>query len=214
MSLLDDLIRNADIAINLINQERDNLEENDINYVVPNGTTKISESAFYGANWLKSILIPTSVTTIREFAFYNTGITSLIIPEGCTQLERYIAQSCKSLTSVELPSTLNGIGYAAFDGCTSLTTLNIKSNLITYLDDSVFYRCSALENVTLANNWQSRINLSVSSLYSADTIVSWFNALADRTGDTAYALTIGSTNLNKLTAEQIAIATDKNWNLA
>jgi hypothetical protein len=39
-------------------------------------------------------------------------------------------------------------------------------------------------------------------------------ALADRTGETAYTLTIGATNLNKLTAEQKAIAIGKNWNLA
>jgi hypothetical protein len=44
--------------------------------------------------------------------------------------------------------------------------------------------------------------------------VSWLNALYDRTGLSAYKLTMGSTNLNKLTNEQKAIATNKNWTLA
>jgi len=41
-----------------------------------------------------------------------------------------------------------------------------------------------------------------------------FTALADRTGQTAYTLTLGATNLKKLSDEQKAIATDKNWTLA
>jgi hypothetical protein len=39
-------------------------------------------------------------------------------------------------------------------------------------------------------------------------------ALADRTGQTAKTLTMGATNLAKLTDGQKAIATNKNWTLA
>ena len=41
-----------------------------------------------------------------------------------------------------------------------------------------------------------------------------FEALKDNTGTTAKTLTLGATNLAKLTEEQKQIATDKNWNLA
>lgn len=59
-----------------------------------------------------------------------------------------------------------------------------------------------------ANN----LNVSASTLLTADVIVAMFESLADRTGETKqYKLTIGSTNLSKLTQEQIKIATDKNW---
>lgn len=40
------------------------------------------------------------------------------------------------------------------------------------------------------------------------------NGLADLTGQTAQTLTIGSNNLQKLTADDIAVATAKNWTLA
>ena len=56
--------------------------------------------------------------------------------------------------------------------------------------------------------------LSASTLYTAETIVSWLEALADRTGQSTYTLTIGSTNIAKLTETEIAIATNKNWTLA
>ena len=40
------------------------------------------------------------------------------------------------------------------------------------------------------------------------------NGLADLTGQTAQTMTIGSANIAKLTADDIAIATAKNWTLA
>ena len=45
-------------------------------------------------------------------------------------------------------------------------------------------------------------------------MIAMFNSLKDLTGDTAKTLTLGSTNLAKLTDEQKAIATNKNWTLA
>ena len=60
----------------------------------------------------------------------------------------------------------------------------------------------------------SGFDISSSTLYSVDTLVAMLEALADRTGETAYTLTIGTTNINKLTAEQRSIATNENWNLA
>jgi hypothetical protein len=79
----------------------------------------------------------------------------------------------------------------------------------------VFQNCANLEFVTIEPGFNCNdLNLSVSTRYSVETIVSWLEALADRTGETAYTLTMGATNLNKLTDEQKAIAIGKNWNLA
>ena len=46
------------------------------------------------------------------------------------------------------------------------------------------------------------------------SLIQILNNLADRTGQTRYILTLGPANLAKLTAEQKAIATTKNWTLA
>jgi hypothetical protein len=79
----------------------------------------------------------------------------------------------------------------------------------------VFYGCSSLTNLTLAQGFNCNgLNVSASTLFTAETIVACLEALADRTGQTAYTITFGTTNLNKLTAEQKAIAINKNWNLA
>lgn len=47
-----------------------------------------------------------------------------------------------------------------------------------------------------------------------ESLIQILNNLADRTGQTRYILTLGPANLEKLTSEQKAIATSKNWTLA
>ena len=45
-------------------------------------------------------------------------------------------------------------------------------------------------------------------------MIAMFNSLKNLTDTTAKTLTLGSVNLAKLTDEQKAIATNKNWTLA
>lgn len=120
------------------------------------------------------------------------------------------------LKKIEFINTNNitRIGNYAFQGCGSLTAINLPDSL-TGIMSNAFYYCQSLENVTIENGFNcNNLNLSESTRYSVETMVSWFEALADRTGQTSFKLTIGATNLNKLTAEQKAIATNKNWTLA
>ena len=108
---------------------------------------------------------------------------------------------------VTLPNNL-------FNSCASLTTVNLPSG-ITSIGSNAFAGCSSLKGVILGDNFNcNNLGLSSSTLYTRETILQWLNALADRTGKTAYKLTIGATNLAKLTKEDILIATNKNWTLA
>jgi len=85
---------------------------------------------------------------------------------------------------------------------------------LTSIGSSAFIYCSSLTNLTLAQGFNCNgLDVHWSTRFTAETIVACLEALADRTGQTAYTITFGTTNLNKLTAEQIAIATNKNWNL-
>lgn len=153
----------------------------------------IKANDFSSSLGTKTAYIPAYTMAIAKLAFnYNTRMNVLSISSNM----------------------LKGIGDEAFSGCSSLTTINLPASL-EFIGDNVFMGCNRLETVSLGNGFNcDNLDLSASTQYSVDTIVSWLNALADRTGETIYTLTIGSTNLNKLTAEQIAIATNKNWNLA
>lgn len=161
------------------------------NVSIGNGLTSIPYRAFYSCSNLRNITIPSNIISIGDQAFCSTLLTTVNICHGVQRLGNYSFAAIGSLTTVSLPNTITNMGNATFNACSNLTNVT-------------------LENGFNANN----LDLSVSEKYSVNTIVSWLNALYDRTGLSAYTLRIGVDNINKLTSEQIAIATNKNWNLA
>lgn len=183
--------------------------------VIPEGVTSIENYAFLSCSSLSSAVLPNSLTRLFDNAFGScSNLQNVNLGSNLTAIDSQAFYGCQHLTSVTLPASLSSVGSRAFMYCSALSTLEIQ-RAAGWFGDYAFNFCTALENVTLVSGFNTNnLNLSASTLYSAQTIVSWLNALADRTGQTAYTLTIGSTNLAKLTAEEIAIATNKNWNLA
>jgi hypothetical protein len=182
---------------------------------IPYGTTNIKHSAFRDCR-ITNFTIPNTVTVIEGYAFaYSERIRSMYIPDGVRELHDNIFFRCTNMQTVRLPSTITRILDNAFGSCYNLKTINIPALINAQISYSAFWGCQELEYVTIENGFSSNnLTLSASTLYSRDTIVSWLNALADRTSETTYTFTIGSTNIAKLSADDIAIATNKNWNLA
>lgn len=142
----------------------------------------------------------------------STGNTGDEVFKGCTKLQEvYLAPNTKK------------IGYSIFYNCFALKTVSLPStitedtyNCLTSTSSSyyAFDGCTALEDVQLGQDWNMSLRLNVSNNLTVDSMVAMFNSLKDLTGDTAKTLTLGSTNLAKLTDEQKAIAINKNWTLA
>ena len=161
-------------------------------FVIPDGWTKIRQGAFNACRELVGVTIPNNITSIEATAF----------------------SSCSKLKSAVISAGVTSIKGSAFYGCVALTDITIP-NTITTISVGVFTNCSKLTNVTIGSGFNcNNLDLSASTKYSADTLAEMLTALADRTGQEAYTLTLGSTNLAKLSDEQKAIATDKNWTLA
>ncbi len=132
---------------------------------------------------------------------------------GCTALEEAQIQN----------NNIETIGTRVFYNCTSLKKVFLPSTIIADTSNSltstsssyyIFYNCKALEEVQLGQDWNMSLRLDVSTNLTVDSMVAMFNSLKDLTDDTAKTLTLGSTNLAKLTDEQKAIAINKNWTLA
>lgn len=89
------------------------------------------------------------------------------------------------------------------------------ANSVTSVGAQAFGFCKNIESIILEKDIDcTGLNFSWSTKLTAETMVAMFEALKDNTGTEAKTITLGATNLAKLTAEQIKIATDKNWNVA
>lgn len=174
----------------------------------------LNNNMFDGCANLENVILPDSLTKIGAKAFQNCqGLTTVNLPSYLTTISERAFAECWSLKTINLPDSLIELGDYAFYA-TALKTINLPNSLKT-IRNKVFMYCKSLEYVTLGDNFNcNNVNLSSSTLYTRETILQWLNALADRTGQTAYKLTIGATNLAKLTEQDILIATNKNWTLS
>ena len=118
-------------------------------------------------------------------------------------------QSCSSLTSLDLSnfntSNVTNIGYM-FRVCSSLT------NIIGCLQNLG----QAYDTTKSADSFNYMLDLSYSSNLTHDSLINIINGLYDiaTKGCNTQSLTIGSKNVAKLTAEEIAIATNKGWTVS
>ena len=116
-----------------------------------------------------------------------------------------------------------------FYGCSKLTTLDLSSfdtSAVTNMG-FMFYNCNNLTTI-IGNHTLEEVqagtikalkgtkvslNLSYSPLLERASILALFYGLADLTGNTKQTIILHATAKARLTAEDIKIATDKNWDV-
>lgn len=193
---------------------------------IPNSVTDIMFCAFFNCKNLKSVIIPDSVTNMCLFknnplyypadTFRYSGVEKVVLSKNLKTVPSYLFREAKFLKKMDIPSSVTAIGRNIFDSCEEITEIIINSNPQEWFFPQTFVvGGKKLVKVVLPQGFNhNSLNLSCSTLYSVETIVSWGEALFDRTGLDPYTLTIGSENIEKLSDEQIAIFTNKNWTLA
>ena len=120
--------------------------------------------------------------------------------------------NCANLTTIPLLDTskvtlMNNMFY----GCTNLTTVPaLDVDKVTNLG-SMFNSCSNLKSILMTNIGVD-LDISASTLFEREDLLIILNNL--KTVTSTKKLTMGATNLAKLTDEDKAIATNKGWTLA
>jgi surface protein len=177
--------------------------------------TNISE-AFYNCSSLQNVRITswdTSNVTNMSHMFYGCSLLQTVDvsnwnTENVTTIS-YIFSNCTSLHSIDL-SRWNA------SKVTVITQAFSKSNNLFSLvgsrtiDEVISNNIGCLNGLktSITNAFLNSNNINRASLRAL------INGLADLTGQSARILTLGATLLAKLTEEDIAIATNKNWTLS
>lgn len=142
----------------------------------------------------------------------------------------YMLRHCRKLTTIPQLNTSNVTNMnSMFYDCSLLITIPQLDLSKVISVSQMFYSCSALttlggfQNLGMAYmtnqsaNYSSyKLDLSVCTKLTHDSLMNVINGLYDikTKGCNPQQLILGSVNLAKLTAEEIAIATDKGWNVS
>ena len=188
---------------------------------------------FYNCTNLTTIpQLDTSNVTNMNYMFYSCyNLTTIpqIDTSNVTNMG-YMFYSCYNLTTIPQIDTSNvtNMGYM-FSSCDNLTTIpQLNGEKLTSVA-STFGNCKSLENFNgiinlgqaylttqSANYYNYGLNLSACTNLTYDSLMNIINSLYDiaTLGVKSQQLILGSTNLAKLTEEEIAIATNKGWSVS
>ena len=179
---------------------------------------------FYNCTKLQSIpLIDTSnVTNMFRMFFHCRSLQSIPLLDTSNVTDMQLMfYNCSTLQSIPLLDTSNvTIMSSMFSNCSSLQSIPLLDcSKVKYMS-SMF---GSSDNTTLTEiGGFKNLKISVTSNFldkapnlTVDSLMNVINYLYDLTsnGLSGQSLNFGQTNLDKLSAEQIAVATAKGWTL-
>lgn len=107
--------------------------------IIPPGTERIEERAFYSNKGLKSVVIPDSVTEIGSEAFaFCSALTDVRFSNSLEKIGLGAFRECP-ISSINLPSSLKKIDSSAFYD-TKITSVVIPAGLL-FVDRLAFFGC-------------------------------------------------------------------------
>lgn len=122
------------------------------------------------------------------------------------------AQNLKKITFLpNATSKCTSFGYA-FNNTPALETIE-NLDLTSATSANQTFNESKVKHITLTGTISFNLDLRALSELTRDSLLNVFNALTDKTGAESGTLYIGGTNLVKVSEEELAIATNKNWGI-
>lgn len=163
-------------------------------------------------------IVPTQATYIF-YGFRQPSLKPFVDDRGI----KLDFSQCKGMTYAFMSSELTELGTidvssagtaisGVFQACSKLVTIE-KLIMANTNKNSMFTGCTNLENITIEGVIGNNFVISDCTKLTHDSLMSIINHLENKTSGT-FTLSIGSTNLAKLSDAEKAIATQKGWTLA
>ena len=162
--------------------------------------------------------------------FLNSGITDIktyFKSESNPNGVLLDFSTCTTFTNTFQSSSVEKIGVLDTSSASALTYVMYQASSVKTIDEFIlkddgsqtwnlsnsFANCTNLEEVRFKGKiGTNNFNVQWSVKLSHDSLMSIINCLADKTGVSGtWKVTIGTTNLAKLTSDEIKIASNKGW---
>ena len=185
---------------------------------------------FYEAYRLKTLPnLDTSKVTNMSYIFasdsipmfgLDVNVPPLLDTSNVQNAEKMFAQSStfyigyKGITTIPLYDfrKVTNANYM-FDNCRYLESIPALDFKELSSFNNMFRGCINLQYIHI-KDIHYYFDISVSINFTREALVEIIGNLRDLTGSTAKTLKMGATNMAKLTEDDIAVATDKNWTVA
>lgn len=155
-----------------------------------------------------------TITSMFNGCFSLTDISNINIGENISNITSIISNTQIEDFPFDFSSrTLTNVVQAFYNSpkLKKIGKLNLENVTSTSSASSIFSNCYSLEEIEEITNISVNLLFSNCNLLTHSTLLKILNGLVDLTGKSAQTLTLGATNLAKLTDEEKAIATNKNW---
>lgn len=117
-------------------------ETSETQYIVPQGSTAISENQFSARRDLVNVYVPKSVERLSAGAFYNClNLKSVIFEEGSNlkYIDDSVFQNCRNLETINLPDSVVYINSHCFWDCGKLPSTLALPKSLEKVEPTAFY---------------------------------------------------------------------------
>ena len=166
---------------------------NNVKYTV----VAIDGGAFWGKDYIISVIIPNTVTSIGQSAFQECeNLSSVVMPNSITNIGNWAFTYCPNLTSFTIPDSVKHIGAAIFGDCTNLTTLDYNARNCNGVSVGTYHPFS-YSSISTINIGDDVEKIPENFLYDMDSITTInFSNNITHIGKKAFAYYDGFTTLN------------------
>lgn len=152
--------------------------------------------------------------TNYDYAFFRSWTDGFFNPKyaiaGSVKQAFYLSQ----ITDIRVPIVATGAFNSVWQGAEVVTIPSLDITEVTGIS-SAFYNAKQLTNLTFVGLIKvNGLDLSHSEKLTKESLLTVLNCLEDKSEDTSgtqWMVSLGATNKAKLTAEELAIASDKGW---
>lgn len=132
----------------------------------------ISQEAFTGNEFIRSIVIPSGIVQIKDNQFNDCiNLKEIVLPDNLRVIGENAFGNCNTLNGINIPNSVKSIGGNCFYGCKSLETIDLKDCGITTVPNNVFENCEQLSRISLPSSVETignRAFYNCKSLLSVD----------------------------------------------